>query len=70
VPDLREPRLPGHGAPGPGRPRRPVRLLTLQRHHEMAKALLGLVPEVLVPAAVEKLRFVHRLIRESRRPPG
>ncbi len=35
-----------------------------------AMGLIDLVPEVLVPAAVEKLRFVHRLVREARRPPG
>jgi hypothetical protein len=35
-----------------------------------AMGLLDLVPEALVPVTVEKLHFVHRLVRESRTPKG
>ncbi len=33
-----------------------------------AVGLIDLAPDVLVPAVVEKLRFVHRLVRDGRRP--
>jgi hypothetical protein len=46
------------------------RLGVLMNELNRALGLIDLVPEVLAPRAVDKLRFVHRLVRESRRPEG